>query len=162
MKKKFFIGLFIVAAIGLFIFAHIVLKHNNVEQQQTVQQNLNAPIEIPEGKIISLEEAQKLEKPMIVMFYVDWCTYCRRFMPKFAEYSKEFDKDYSFTLVNCDLPQYHQMLEEYHIMGYPTLYVIDKKLDFQYQLHAIVTIDKDIMTKELNRYSNLRSKALKN
>lgn len=162
MKKKFFIGLFIFAAIGLFVFAHLALKHNNVEEPQTVQQNLRAPIEIPEGNIVSFEEAKKSDKPMIVMFYVDWCAYCRRFMPKFAEYSKEFNKDYTFTTINCDIPAYRTMVEDFHIMGFPTLYVIDKKLDFRYQLPSIVTIDKDIMTKELKKYSNLRNKALKN
>ena len=162
MKKKFFIALFIVAAIGLFIFAHLALKNNEPVQEQTVQQNLRAPIEIPEGNIVSFEEAQKSDKPMIVMFYVDWCAYCRRFMPIFAEYSKEFNKDFTFTVVNCDLPQHQKMIEEFYIMGFPTLYIIDKKLEFQYQLHHVVTVDKDVMIKELNKYSKLRSKALKN
>lgn len=162
MKKKFFIGLFIIATIGLFVFAHFVLKNNEQPEQQTVQQNLRAPIEIPEGNIVSFEEAQKSEKPMIVMFYVDWCTYCRRFMPTFAEYSKEFNKDFTFTIVNCDLPQHHKMVEEFYIMGFPTIYIVDKKLDFQYQLNHVVTVDKDVMIKELNRYSKLRMKAIKN
>ena len=162
MKKKFFIGLFIVAAIGLFIFAHLALKNNEPKQEQTTQQNLRAPIEIPEGNIIPFEEAQKSEKPMIVMFYVDWCTYCRRFMPIFAQYSKELSDNFTFTIVNCDLPQHHKMVEEFYIIGFPTLYIVDKKLDFQYQLNHVVTVDKDVMIKELNRYSKLRMKAIKN
>ena len=39
---------------------------------------------------------------------------------------------------------------------------VDKKLDFQYQLNHVVTVDKDVMIKELNRYSKLRMKAIKN
>ena len=42
MKKKFFIGLFVVVTICLFVFAHIVLKQN--EKQYQAQQNLSAPI----------------------------------------------------------------------------------------------------------------------
>ena len=95
MKKKFFIGLFIFATIGLFIFAHLALRHNTMQDEQPIQGNLSAPIEIPEGNIIKYEEAEKLEKPMVVMFYVDWCTYCRRFMPIFAKYSEKFIKDFS-------------------------------------------------------------------
>ena len=162
MKKKFFIGLFIFATIGLFIFAHLALKHNAEKEAQPIQGNLNAPIEIPEGNIISYEEAEKLEKPMVVMFYVDWCTYCRRFMPIFAKYSQKYNKDYTFTVVNCDVPKNFKMITKFNIMGYPTLFVIDKKLDFDFQLNHIVTIDEDVMKNELNKYSKLRTKALKN
>ena len=95
MKKKFFIGLFVVVSICLFVFAHIVLKQN--EKQYQAQQNLSAPIEIPEKGVVSYEEAEKLDKPMVVMFYVDWCAYCRRFMPTFGEFAAKYKDKYSFV-----------------------------------------------------------------
>ena len=83
-------------------------------------------------------------------------------MPKFAQYSKEFGENYNFAVVNCDFPENRALVEEYHIMGFPSLFMVDKKLDFQYQINSIATIDKDVMKKELNKYLNLRNKALKN
>ena len=32
---------------------------------------------------ISYEDAIKSDRPMIALFYVDWCGYCMRFMPKY-------------------------------------------------------------------------------
>lgn len=160
MKKKFFIGLFIFAAIGLFIFAHIVLRHNaQVEQAQ--QPALRAPIEIPATGILSLEEAVKSDKPVLAMFYVDWCTYCRRFMPIFGELSVLYKDKYTFAVFNCDLPENKEIVEKYAIFAYPTLIIIDKKLDFDMALHPSATVDKKVMDKELDKYLKLRAKVLK-
>ena len=158
MKKKFFIGLFIFAAIGLFIFAHLVLENNNINYH--TQQNLEAPIEIPPTGIITLEEAEKIDKPILAMFYVDWCTYCRRYMPIFAELSLLLKDKFSFVAINCENPQYQNLTTQYGIMGYPTIYVIDKKLEFEYAVNTANLIDKNLMIKELQKYLKLRQKAL--
>ena len=156
MKKKFFIGLFIVAAIGLFIFAHLVLKQN--EQQYQAQQNLSAPIEIPEKGVISYEEAEKLDKPMVVMFYVDWCTYCRRFMPTFGEFANKYKDKYSFVAINCDKLMYEKMVKDFNIMGFPTVFVVDKKIDLRFNLQMASMADKNVMAKELDGYLKSRNK----
>ncbi|MBQ4078310.1 thioredoxin fold domain-containing protein [bacterium] len=160
MKKKFFIGLFIFAAIGLFIFAHIVLRHNaQVEQAQ--QPALQAPIEIPETGILQLSDAVKTNKPVLVMFYVDWCAYCRRFMPIFSALSVLHKDKYTFAVVNCDNPENKELVEKYHIGSFPTLYIVDEKLDFEMMIHPMATVDKKVMDRELLKYLNLRSKVLK-
>ncbi len=159
MKKKFFIGLFIVAAIGLFIFSHLVLKHNVPEY--IPQQNLPAPIEIPDKGIILYEEAVNIDKPMVLMFYVDWCTYCRKFMPTFGEFANKYKDKYSFVVINCDKSMYQNMVKDFHIMGFPSLYIVDKKIDFRFSLNMASTADKSVMKQELDGYLKARSKMFK-
>ena len=160
MKKKFFIGLFVVVVIGLFVFAHLALKNN--EQQYQAQQNLSAPIEVPDKNVMTFEDAEKLDKPMVVMFYVDWCTYCRRFMPIFGEFANKYKDKYSFAVINCDKLMYEKMVKDFNIMGFPTVFVVDKKIDLRFALQMASMADKSVMTKELDRYLKSRSKMFKN
>lgn len=160
MKKKFFIGLFIFAAIGLFIFAHIVLRHN-AQVEQVQQPALQAPIEIPATGILSLEEAVKSDKPVLAMFYVDWCTYCRRFMPMFGLFSLAYKDKFAFAAINCESPENKAIVEKYNVYGYPTLYIIDKKIDYEYSLNPMLFSDQENIKKELDKYLKLRSKVLK-
>lgn len=160
MKKKFFIGLFIFAAIGLFAFAHIVLK-DNTESCEVGQKNLPAPIEIPETGILQLPDALKTDKPVFTMFYVDWCTYCRKFMPIFSALSVLYKDKYTFAVVNCDNPENKELVEKYHIGGFPTLYIIDEKLDFEMTINPAAIVDKNVMDRELLKYLKLRERVLK-
>lgn len=156
MKKKFFIGLFIFAAIGLFIFAHIVLKQNNSEYQP--QQNINAPIEIPGDSIIHYEDAIKIDKPIVALFYVDWCGYCRKFMPVFGEIAKKYTDKYTFAAINCDNPQYSDVIKEFHIMGFPSLFIIDNKINHKFSMNIAGTVDKKVMQEELDNYFKIHEK----
>lgn len=158
MKKKIFLVLFVLATIGLFIFAHQVLKDNEAKQQYKAQQNLRAPIEIPNESVLSIEEANKTNKPVVAMFYVDWCGYCRRYMPIFGEFAKEYKNKYAFVAINCDKPEYRKIVNNNNIMAFPTFVVFDKKNDYDFMLPQTVTIDKGIMKTSLNKYLKLREK----
>ena len=160
MKKKFFIGLFAVTTICMLVFANFVLGEN--ERQYRAQQNLSAPIEIPDKGVLTYEEAIKLDKPMVVLFYVDWCTYCRRFMPTFGEFANKYKDKYSFVAINCDKSMYQKMVKEFNIMGFPTVFVVDKKVDLRFALQMASMADKSVMAKELDGYLNSRSKMFKN
>jgi thiol-disulfide isomerase/thioredoxin len=164
MKKKFFISLFIVAAIGLFVFAGVVLKKNVEAKKQvnyTPQQNLQAPIEIPSTGIITLIEAEKLEKPIVALFYVDWCAYCRKFMPTFGEFAEKYKNDYTFAVVNCDKPENLEKVKEFHIMGFPSLFIVDKKINHKFSLHMASSADKSIFQEELDNYLAARKNFMK-
>ena len=156
MKKKFFIGLFILTVISLFVFANFVLGQN--ERQYQAQQNLSAPIEIPDKGVITYEEALKIDKPMVALFYVDWCTYCRRFMPTFGEFAAKYKDKYSFVAINCDKAMYENMVKDFNIMGFPTVFIVDKKIDLKFSLQMASMADKSVMIKELDGYLNSRSK----
>lgn len=163
MKKKFFTGLFIFAAIGLFIFAYIVLRHNDDEYYE-IQENLNAPIEITSERILrvnGITSYTDIKKPVVLLFYVDWCTYCRRFMPIYSELAEKYKDKYIFAAANCDIPQNRILMEPLFVRSYPTLIIIDNQLDFEYQLSPILFQNKEILEKELDKFLKLKNKVQK-
>ncbi len=158
MKKKFFIGIFIFAVIGLAVFLHLVYNHHkNVSEFQS---NLQAPIEIPDTGIVEISQV-KGDKPVIAMFYVNWCTYCRRFMPIFGEAAKNHGENFTFAVVNCENPENQQIIEKYNIMGFPSLFITDKDLDFEYQLPMSATVSLESFENEINKHLKLRKKLKK-
>ena len=159
MKKKIFITLFILAAIGLLIFLCVLFKKNTTSY--TPQQNLEAPIEIPDTGIISIQEAEKIDKPVVALFYVDWCGYCRNFMPVFGEFANKYKNDYSFAAINCDNPQYKNLVEEFHIMGFPSLFIIDNKINHKFSLNMASAAEKSVMKEELDNYLKVRENIIK-
>lgn len=158
MKKKFFIGLFIAAAIGLFVFAYVVLKSND---SYTPQTNLQAPIEIPDAAILTMEEASHIEKPIVAMFYVDWCGYCRKFMPVFGKFANKYKNDYSFVVINCDNYENSKLIDDFHIVGFPSLFIIDNQINHRFSMHVAAVSDEKIMKEELDNYLTVRKNILK-
>ncbi len=159
MKKRFFIGIFLAAAFGLLVFIHILFNHKNMNEY-AVNTNLAAPIEIPDSHIHQYQQAES-GKPEIVMFYVDWCTFCRRFMPIFGEAASKYNKDFDFAVVNCEHPENAEIVKKFDISGYPTVIIIDNDLDFQYQISMTATQSLEALEKELNNHKKLRSKLTK-
>lgn len=159
MKKKFFISLFIIAAICLLIFIFVLFKYKTNSYQP--QQNLQAPIEIPDESIVTIQEAKNIDKPVVAMFYVDWCGYCRRFMPVFGEFAKKYKNDYTFAVINCDKPENINIVKEFHIMGFPTLFIIDNKINHKFTLNMAGTAEKSIMKEELDNYLKVRKNIIK-
>ena len=161
--KKVVIG--ILAGIGVlsilvlvgmfFVFKKAEQEYN---KEVKTQNNLRAPIEIPAEGVVKFSDIKDFEKPILTMFYVDWCGYCRRFMPMFGELAKEYADKYTFAVVNCDEPENTSFYKEMGVMGFPTLFIIDKKHDFHFAVNMAGTQDVEIMRSELNRYLNFRVK----
>ncbi len=158
-RKKFFVILFIAAAIGLFVFAGSVLREK--EDSYQPQQNIQAPIEVPGEFILTIQEAEKTDKPIAAMFYVDWCSYCRKYMPVFVEFAKAYKDKYSFAAINCDRPENVDMVNKFHIMGFPSLFIIDNKINHKFSLNLAATTDESVMREELDNYLNVRKNFVK-
>ena len=157
MIKKLLTVVFILVIIGTLIYLFTGKK----ETAYVPQQNLNAPIEIPSEGIITMEEANNINKPQVVLFYVDWCGYCRRFMPKFGDYAKKYSDKYSFVVVNADMPENKALVGEYHIIGFPSLFIVDKEINHKFSMHPAVTVDSNILTEELESYLSVKDKIRK-
>lgn len=159
MKKKFFLWLFILAAIALFVFMAIVFSKNEPFYQP--QQNIKAAIKIPEEGVLTIQEAEKIDRPIVALFYVDWCGYCRKFMPVFGEIAKLYKDKYTFSAINCDNPEYSEMLKKFHIMGFPSVFIIDNKINHKFILSPVVISEKSLLREELDNYINVRKNILK-
>ena len=101
------------------------------------------------------------EKPILAVFYVDWCGYCRKFMPVFGKIASQYVKDYTFSAINCDNPAYSQMLKDFHIIGFPSVFVIDKKINHKFILNTAVLSDESLIKEELDSYLRVRKNILK-
>ena len=78
MKKKIIITLAILLAVIFTSAAGFAVATNALGKKEK-------PSDYKVG--ISYEQALESNKPMVALFYVDWCGYCLRFMPKFKALS---------------------------------------------------------------------------
>ncbi len=132
--------LFIVAGLGIaqYISGKQKAKLNakrieQIEQQAKLmhkQQNEPQPKKPSEYTVgMDYNDAIKGHKPILVLFYADWCGYCIRFMPIYEEISKKYDGDILLAKVNVEDEKYQQLVREMEIMGFPTVFIIDPKYD---------------------------------
>ena len=161
MKKKLLtvftvIIICIIAVSVWFLFS--VKKNGGDIQQQRVQNNLNAPIEIPDSGIVKFDETKDYDKPVIVMFYVDWCSFCRKFMPIFGQMAKKYEKDFTFAVVNCDLLINENLVKKFHVAGLPSLYIVDKKLNHTFTMNMASSVDVKIFEEEADNFIKLKKK----
>lgn len=119
---------------------------------------MNAPKHPSEYHIgITYDEALKSDKPMLAVFYVDWCGYCLRFMPKFNILSKLYGNKYNFVMVNVEGSKENKKLaENVGIAGFPTVYIIDPKYDNRVLMPNVTYQDLGKFRVELDRYSRIR------
>ncbi len=87
----------------------------------------------------SFQKALLTEKPIIVWFYADWCGYCQKFAPTFKKLTKDkaIKKEYAVAYVNGEEPENKDLLKEYDVHGYPTVYMVkngSKKMINAYKL----------------------------
>ncbi len=147
MKKKLFITLGILITLICASVAGIAVT------------NMNAPKHPSDYHIgISYDEALKSEKPMLAVFYVDWCGYCLKFMPKFSLLSKIYGNKYNFVMINVERSKENRKLaENIGIGGFPTVYILDPKYDNRVLLANSIYQDLGKFRVELDRYSRIRS-----
>ena len=147
MRKKIFITLGIILALAGVSAAGIAVT------------SMNAPKHPSEYHIgITYEEALKSEKPMLAVFYVDWCGYCLRFMPKFATLSRVYKDKFNFVMINVEeTEQTKKMAEEVGIGGFPTVYILDPKYDNRVLMPNAFYQNLAKFRGELDRYLRIRS-----
>ncbi|MBQ9245121.1 thioredoxin fold domain-containing protein [bacterium] len=160
MKKKILVSLLVlIAMVSVIGYTHASLI-NKISSYQP-QQNLEAPIEIPDAGITTYIDETQIEKPKLVLFYVDWCGYCRRFMPIFGEFAQKYNEKYDFVAVNCDNPENKEWVEKYHIKGFPSLFIVDNNFNHSFATHMAAVGDKNILKEELDKYLAFRETIVK-
>ena len=107
----------------------------------------------------TFEKAQKSGKPAIVLFYVDWCGFCQRFAPTFNELikSKEFKSKFSAAYVNCDAPKNQQIVGEYNVNAYPTVYLVDFKTNKKIKIENPILFQPDAINNLLKKLDEFNS-----
>ena len=93
---------------------------------------------------------------MVALFYVDWCGYCLRFMPKFKVLSMMYVTKYNFVMLNVEDPVNKDLVEDVALTGFPTVYVIDPKYDNRFLLNNAIYQNLPKFRTELDRYLRIR------
>lgn len=96
-----------------------------------------------------LLEAKRLNKPVIIDFYADWCSPCRELEEitfHDAEIVKQAEQD--FIMVKVDLtrkenPVHEQLLMEYEVKGVPTVVFLDRQGNEQSNLRLVDFLPAD-------------------
>ena len=164
--KKFWLGF--AAGVGFAVLAlfitYMVIANKWAEaltDDYKTQENIVAPIELPAQNVIDYQEIIDNSKPIVALFYVDWCGYCRRFMPIFGDYAKKYNKDFTFAIINCDLPENRAIAVENNIRSFPTLKIIDKQIDYVVPVEIGATQSEKIFDQEVKKHLKLRQKLIK-
>lgn len=105
---------------------------------------------------ITYKEAITQNKPALVFFYVDWCTYCKKFMPKLKILNLLYKDKYNIVMINGDDLNNRRLLNDYKTAIYPTLYIIDYKYNSRIHLDSENYDDIIFLKRELDRYLNVR------
>lgn len=103
------------------------------------------------------EFAMKADKPFVALFYADWCTYCKRFMPKYKILSEVYGNKYNFVMINVENPTYQKVVKEYMISGFPTIYIIDPTIDNRVLINNALYDNLFNVRTEFDRYLRVRS-----
>ena len=121
--------------------------------------SFNAPKHPSEFNIgIPYEQALISDKPMVTVFYVDWCGYCLKFMPKFNIYSKLYKDKFNFVMVNVEAnAETKKLADEVGLGGFPTVYIMDPKYDNRVLISNAFYQDISKFRKELDRYLRIRT-----
>lgn len=147
MKKKIFVILGIILVVAFTSAITFALTNPALEQK-------HKPSDYKIG--IKYEEAIQSRKPMLALFYVDWCGYCLKFMPKYNIISNVYKDKYNVVMLNAEDPANKALVEEVALSGFPTLYIIDPKYDNRVLLNNAIYTDLKKLRVELDRYLRIR------
>lgn len=101
---------------------------------------------------LTFEKASQEDKPILTVFYVDWCSYCRQFMPKLDKVRNINKNDINVVLINVENPDNEKMAREYRISAYPTVYVIEPKYENRVHIDNVYLETVTTLNKEVSRY----------
>jgi len=162
----------IIAAILILVVAIIIggieyfqfQKMKAVQQDQEVQSYENMPIDLnqapkkpSEYKIgIEYNKAMKQDKPVLVLFYADWCHYCIKFMPIYQKLSEKYKDTMNFAKVNVEDKNYEKLVKNVGLTGYPTVFIMDPKYDNKILLSNALLGKVEDVSNEIDRFLRIR------
>jgi thioredoxin 1 len=99
---------------------------------------------------ISYAEALKMGKPIVIEFYSDWCSHCQEFAPTLYNIRKQYEDKYTFVTLNGEKPENAQLMKEFGITSYPSVFLVNPKNNQKIRLNQ----DPNALKGELDKFYN--------
>ncbi len=155
--------LFIVALCAIAGIEYYQFEKMKMETVEKIEDNAipvsdsGEPKKPSEYKIgIEYNKAMKSNKPVLALFYADWCHYCIKFMPIYEELSEKYKDIIVFSKVNVEDKQYEKTVKEIGITGFPTVFILDPKYDNKIMIPNSLLGDVKTVSTELDRFLRIR------
>lgn len=98
------------------------------------------------------KKAVESKKPMLILFYADWCGFCVRFMPIYEKLYKAHKRDFNFVKINVEDSKNSDLVEKYEIKAFPTVFLVNTKEDTREKLENRDFGDMDKLNGILNDF----------
>ncbi len=102
------------------------------------------------------EDAVKADKPILALFYVDWCKYCLRFMPSYKTIEPKVKENFNVVMINAEDPTKQDLVKEVRLTSYPSLFVLDPKYGNRVFISHAFYGDTKSLKGELDMYAKIR------
>lgn len=154
MKKKLVVISSLIILIMLVVVIALVFNFNGKNKLSSAELNNFAHHQI----ITSIEETQTMDlsKPLVVLFYANYCKTCHEFMPAFKKLSKDFKNEYNFLVLNIEDPK-NYALAAGNVGGVPTLCIFDTSIGNKVHISIASVRSYNELKAELERYLKFRS-----
>jgi len=124
----------LVCIIGLGVYKIYQPKFEPAQQpkevvKEQIQEQPNMPTAAFHKKTMSFDKAIKAKKPMIILFYADWCPHCQRFAPTFQKLSNDWQLRFkmNFVAINVEDPGARILLERFQVKAFPSLFMMNPR-----------------------------------
>lgn len=120
----------------------------------------------PKNKLLPSDYATKIEwdkaitkgKPIAVNFYVDWCTYCKKFAPILDDLRKEYEPDLTFVMINAEERKNIQLVKDFMIGGFPSFYLYEPEYKLKVFISQGIYANPKQMRQEIDTFLNVSKK----
>lgn len=68
-----------------------------------------------------LEKLMRKEKNLLVMFYTNWCSFCKKLKPQYSMAATEVKNKHVIAAMDMEKPENNQVRKRFNITGFPTL-----------------------------------------
>jgi len=154
MKKEFLTALLL---LGIFIAGFAAGSYFEITPKNSDgaaianKKNEKVPSDYTK-KLVPYDKAIKSDKPSLVMFYVDWCGYCKRFAPLMPQLKKKYKNKFNMVMVNCEDTNNAEIVQKYAINGYPSIFIVDPSKNVSEYIEAQNYYPIDNISKVLDEY----------
>lgn len=101
---------------------------------------------------VPYKAAMSEKKPVVLLFYVDWCHYCQLFMPTFEKMAKKNKDKFNFVMLNVEDKQNDKLAKEFAIQGFPSVFIVNPTDKSRTQLDNGLFSEFEKVNAELDKY----------